>query len=1020
MFQLFKNSSFFGVTFAQFFAALNDNAMRQAFLLIAVESAAQELQASASALFALPFIVFSPIAGQLADRFSKKSIIVLTKAGEIIIVSIAAYSLWIDSLGILLVAILLMATQSTFFSPSKYGILPEILEYEDLSRGNGLIQMTTYVAILLGAALAGILLQVFPVIWTGLAMIVMGILGFLPVLVIESVEPADPESTLDWNGFRSLSSNLSWIRHDRTLLMSMLGFSFFFFLGTLLTLNLNVYGIQVMGLGEAYTSLLMVALSIGLGLGSLLAGRWSGDGVEVGLVPLGILGMATFLIVFTKTIESVYFAYLYLILTGLFGGLFLIPLQTILQEHPPEDEVGDVLGTTNIITFVGVLVASAVYVILIGWFGMSPQILMLVLGMITLLSGFGLVVGLPRAFIRFIFWLLTHTLYRIDIRNTENIPRDGPAIIVANHVSLVDGFLINACFSRLVRFIGFGPFFEIPVVGRLFRLMKMIPVYPGEDDQIEQALEKAREALRNGEAVCIFPEGTLTRTGLMSPVRSGVERLAEDLDAPVVPIRIDEIWGSIFTYSEGKFLWKIPSRIPYPVTITFGEPVEPVTTDHVRETLQELGAKSAEERQANSNTLPAELIRVAHRNPFKQAVADLELDEPVSYIELLTETLCLRDELASRTENESEIGIMLPPTYRGLLANLAVNFCGKTSVNLPLELEDYDPVELVERTNIRTILSSRSVNIPSALTNQNREIINIEDLVESISSWRRLRARFSSWLPAGLMLTGIEKITSESTATVNFTRGTTGELKPVELTHANILANIQSLQQIYALETTDTMLSSLPLSHSYGYTGGLWFPLIMGSGTVMHPDAYDVNNIQDLIEKHEVSAVIGLPSYFQSYLDDGTPEKFSSVELALTGGEPLDKNLYKTFKQTFGIPLLEGYGCAEMSPAISMNVPDVTYDSDTYQIGNKAETVGRPLPGVAIKIVDPETMKRQSPQKKGLILVRGANRMKGYFNDPDKTDRRMHGNWFITGDIGSFDEDGFLILHGRYEMGTAK
>lgn len=529
MLRLLKDPSFFGVTVAQFFAALNDNAMRQAFLLIVVESAAQELQASASALFALPFIAFSAVAGQLSDRYSKRTVIVLTKGLELAVVLLAAYALWADRLMVLLVAILLMATQSAFFSPAKYGILPEILSYEDLTRGNGLIQMTTYVAILLGAAVAGILLQFFPVTWTGITLVVLGVVGFLPVFLIERVEPADPEAPLDWNSFRSVAKTLVWIRRDPLLFASMLGFTFFFFLGTILTLNLNVYGLRTMGVGEAYTSLLMVFLSVGLGAGSLLAGYVSGDTIDPGLVVLGALGLGPPLVAFTRDPESLLLAYAGMVVIGVFGGFFLIPLQTLIQERPPEDAVGDALGTTNILTFVGVLVASAVYVVLIGWLEFSAGFLMLALGVASVLVGVSFVLILPPLLVRCLGWPIARIFCRSRVRGAENLPLTGPGILVVRQETPLGPFLFGGRFARFLAYVETDVLRTTPLVGGMIR---GIPV-----DELGENHDREGAGVHEDEFLYFA-----TDSDRCPPETDEWEKLgnyAEEESLPVIPVSIE-------------------------------------------------------------------------------------------------------------------------------------------------------------------------------------------------------------------------------------------------------------------------------------------------------------------------------------------------------------------------------------------------------------------------------------------------------------------------------------------------
>ncbi len=500
MLGLLTKRSFGSLTLAQFLGALNDNALRQTYLLLAVQAASPEKQAAAAVLFALPFLVFSPLAGQLADRFSKRTVIVFTKFIEIAVMLLAALAMWQQNLLLILISILLMSSQSCFFSPAKYGIIPELLSYEQLSAGNGIIQMSTNIAIMTGTALAGFLLQLTDVFWTGVVLLGLSLLGWTISLLIKPVEPADPELQFTFEPVQRLAKSLAWIRRDYVLFSSMLAFSFVWFVGAFLTLVLNVYGLQALRLGEAGTSLLFVFLATGIGLGSLLAGRWSERKVEFGLIPLGAGGMAGGLMLLSLVETSQLFAYCWLLASGMFSGLFLIPLQATLQERPPAEKKGELLAAANIFSFTAVIAASAIYTLLTNQAGLTSGSLLFLLGLVTLAVGLLLVVILPRVFVRFVLWNLCHTVYRFQLEGRQNVPREGPGLLKVDRFSPLKILQIQFCVPRPVTFITFMPVGKRRFLKLLLSLLNVVEFSPAER---EKCFQLAKKKVDKGELVCL-------------------------------------------------------------------------------------------------------------------------------------------------------------------------------------------------------------------------------------------------------------------------------------------------------------------------------------------------------------------------------------------------------------------------------------------------------------------------------------------------------------------------------------
>ncbi|MFB6356023.1 MAG: MFS transporter, partial [bacterium] len=445
MFRLLFDRQFGNLTIAQFFAAFNDNALKQIFLLLTVQTAMQsgsggfELQAASMAVFALPFLLFSTFAGRVTDRVSKTTVIRLAKFIEIIVVLIAGWGIYAGNLYVLLVGLFLLSTQSCFFSPAKYGILPEIFGTENLSAGNGILQASTYAAIILGTAMAGVLLEAFHnQRWIiSVVLIATALAGWIAAMLMEKTPPADPDQDLITTPLKRFAESLAIVREDRQLFYSMFAFAYFWFAGSVIMLNLNVYGMSEMGLSYLKTSFMLGALGVGVGAGCLLAGRLSGERIEPGLIPFGALGMGITLLVLVNVPSYYVLLLFWLFVAGVFSGLFLIPLQAILQERPAPEKKGEVLGAANLFTFTGVLISAAVYTMLVGWAGVSASTMMGLLGIMTLVAGTMIVTVVPRFFVRFVLWLLVHSIYRIDVHGRENIPDEGPALLVANHVSYI-------------------------------------------------------------------------------------------------------------------------------------------------------------------------------------------------------------------------------------------------------------------------------------------------------------------------------------------------------------------------------------------------------------------------------------------------------------------------------------------------------------------------------------------------------------------------------------------------------
>ena len=583
---------------AQAFGAFNDNVFKNVLVILATYHAAsyttiapELLTNIAGGLFILPFVLFSGIAGQLADRYDKALVLRAVKAFEILIMLVAAIGFATTNIEVLLGALFMMGTHSTFFAPAKYGLLPEVLQGSELVGGNALVEMGTFVAILLGTLLAGILAnhgQTSVIIAT---LIGVSVLGLLASLGIPRLRPAAPQLRIDWNPWSSTWANIAAARHSRPVLLSVLGISWFWFYGALVLAQLPLYSLNVLGGNEEVVTLLLVIFSAGVGTGSLLCERLSGHQVEIGLVPFGSIGLTAFAV-------DLYFAtpgahtgaalsagefarqpgswrvLMDMGLIGVFGGLFIVPLYALIQQRAPRESMSRVIGANSIINAV-FMVAAALLGALALQAGFSIPQLLLATGILNAFVAIYIYSLVPEFLLRFIAWILVHVIYRLDKRGIEQIPAEGAALLICNHVGFADALVISAACPRPIRFIMESSIFRIPVASTIFRGMKAIPVAPARQDPevYERAFHIVAAELRDGNLVCIFPEGRLTPDGEIGEFRAGMMRILKETPVPVIPLALSGLWDSMFSRKYPSIWQRWPRRFWPKISLRAGAPV---------------------------------------------------------------------------------------------------------------------------------------------------------------------------------------------------------------------------------------------------------------------------------------------------------------------------------------------------------------------------------------------------------------------------------------------------------------
>jgi len=1035
---------FWALIVTQFQGAFSDNVLKNLVVFVALFGTTMTLAEknsygeSIGALFSLPFILFSMTGGFLADRFSKRSVMLGVKVFELFIMTLVFAGLWSWNKYFLLGSVFLMGTHSAIFGPSKYGSLPEILPDKRLSWGNGILELGTFMAIILGTVAAAQMSEAFRGRqWvSGIILVGLAVVGFCSCLGIAKIPAANPGQKYSANFPVEIWRQLCAMRGDRPLWLALAGNTYFNFLGMLLLLNLFFYGSETLHVTETHIGYLNAALALGIGLGSVAAGYLSGGKIEYGLVPLGAFGLSIFSAWLACPVVTLGQAFVLLALLGFAGGFFIVPVAALLQHRPSRETKGQVQATANWLGFVGVFLASGAHWLLAQKLALSPRGIFLVGGVLTLLGAVYVLLLLPDALLRFVLWCATNTIYRIRVVGRDHLPSKGGALLVCNHLSFADALLLIASTDRPIRFLMFKGIYESRWIKPFAKILRAIPVSSEQRPrELLQALQTASDAIRNGEVVCIFAEGQITRLGQLLPFQRGFERIMKNLDAPIIPVALDGVLGSPTSFERGR-MRRFPEHLSHPVTVSFGGPLPPSATPiEVREAVQALIADAWQYRRARMAPMPQGFVRAARRHPRRFFMTDATSGS-VHFGPALVKTVFLARRLKRAWRGQEMVGLFLPPSVPGALVNYAALLCGKVPVNLNYTLSEATIAACAQQCGIQTVITSRKFLEKIKLTPPGR-LLYLEDIVgvqasacagdtlkrelqpgaptamEKLAAW--VLAKCAPFWLLKRVAGQTKEVVLDDLATVIFSSGSTGEPKGVMLTHYNILSNLSQFGHILNFTHHDRLLGILPFFHSFGFTVTLCLPAELGTGVVYHPNPLDARAIGALVRDHAVTILLSTPTFLQIYLRGVPSEDFGSLQLIIVGAEKLSERLADAVEQYFGIRPLEGYGTTECAPAVAVNIMDFRA-AGFHQIGGKRGKIGRVLPGMMARLTDPEDPWGGKPApvgEPGMLLVRGPNVMLGYLGLPEKTADVLRHGWYCTGDVATVDADGFLQITGR-------
>lgn len=622
----------------------------------------------------------------------------------------------------------------------------------------------------------------------------------------------------------------------------------------------------------------------------------------------------------------------------------------------------------------------------------------------------------PQAMARLPLWWAFRCVYRVRVNGVENIPLNGGAVLVINHSTWIDGLIILLMSSRRIRMIAWAGNFNSRIMKILARFAQVILI-TGGPKSIQKGLSEGRRALQRGELVGIFPEGGITRTGQVREFRPGIMKILDQMPVPLIPVYIDQIWGSIFSYSGGKTIWKLPNAFRHRVTINIGPPLwRPESIYQVRRAVLEEGATAVSQRQPPFAAPVQMFIRACKKRRFKSKIAD-SMGQELSGGMLLTRSLILRDLLKKHVlaPDEKIVGVLIPPSTGGVIANMALALDRRVAVHVNYTLSERLINETLRIADVKHVLTTRKV-MEKFNFKLKAEVYFLDDLKEKVTTSSKLLAMLRAFVPPAGWLEarlGLNRLPPDELLTVIFTSGSTGTPKGVMLSQRNIATNVEAIGQVICLNPRDTLIGALPFFHSFGYTITLWGAMGLDVRGAYHFSPLEATQVGKLTRTYQGTVLLGTPTFLRTYLRKCTPDDFASLNTVVAGAEKLPVELAVAFDHRFGVRPVEGYGTTELSPLVSVNVP-ASRALKNFQVDAKEGTVGRTVPNVVAKITDLDDPKRElGANASGMLWIKGPNVMLGYMHRPDLTAEVIVDGWYCTGDVAEIDDEGFITLTGR-------
>jgi len=966
----------------------------------------------ATALFILPYAFFAPLAGRLADRFRKSSVAAAVKAMEIPVTAFAGISIWSGNSTAMLAAMFLAGMQATFFSPVKYGILPELVSGEELVAANGYIESAAFLAILAGTILGGLVGGLGAAPFAAIVLFAASATGAALAFRIPQTVMFDRTVSLSLMPFAGTRELLRSLRGWRRAHAAAVALSWFWMAGAVLLAEIPAYARDVVHAPPRGATILLAMLAGGIGAGSIgysfiAKRRWAGAAIPFGFLGMAVATAGTALVSASGGL-ALYEGALWLFLASFCGGLLSVPLYVALQQGAPNAARARAVSGNNLLNAIYMVigsVAAAVVGTVSGHLGIdagtSVRLILLGSAAATAFAAIPACLNIPEAAVAVLGRLLL-LAYRVEIRGVENLAAAGPsAVIVPNHVTWIDGALLASALPGRPAF-AINSFTARKWWARwatgMVEALAVDPTNP-------MALKTLVREVKSGRHCVIFPEGRLTRTGGLMKIYDGPALVADKAGAPLVPVRIDGAERSLLNRLGG-----IYRRRAFPkITVTILPPTRLTTAPDLfgRARREALGRglydamSNAAFRTFDTDRTVFTAVLDAGRENGKRDILEDTDRTPLSYGRLLTGSLVLGRKLAAHTGKGDTVGLLLPNSAAGVVSFLGLQAFGRVPAMLNYSTGQANMTVAIQAAGIRTVVTSRrfvTVGKFDSLVDHlgtMAEIVYLEDVRATVGTIDKLRGLIDRTQARRRQT----KVDPNSPAVILFTSGSEGTPKGVALSHRGLLSNVGQAAARIAFNPTDVVLNALPVFHSFGMTAGLLLPLVSGVKTVLYPNPLHYRRVPEVAYDTDATILFGTDTFLAGYARQAHPYDFRTLRYVFAGAERVRPETRRTWAEKFGVRIFEGYGATETGPVLAINTP----------MHGKDGTVGRMLPGIEVRLEPVEGIDRG-----GRLSVRGPNIMLGYLRAaaPGVIEAPA-GGWYDTGDIVDIDAAGYVTILGR-------